>query len=92
MTAIVERKGFLCREGADNNRYRAVLKLTEEGMEIARHVRERASLAVELGSSGLSQENREVFYSALELIASNLTKMSKEGLPPCHPGRKLAQK
>lgn len=84
MTAILERKGLLYREGAENNRYRAVLKLSPEGMELAQHVRQRASLAVELGSSGLSQENREIFYSALELIASNLTQMSKEGLPPCH--------
>lgn len=61
--------------------YRALLKLTDEGKAAARHVQERAALAVELAGAGLSDADREVFYRALELITANLQTLSKEGLP-----------
>ena len=61
--------------------YRAKLILTEEGRRAAEHVRKRAALAVELAGSGLSNEERETFYRALDLITENLQKLSKEGLP-----------
>ena len=51
------------------------------GKEAARHVRERAALAVELAGSGLTAQEREVFYKALEQITVNLQKLSKNGLP-----------
>lgn len=81
MVSILEQKGLVTRETTGSNRYRALLKLTEEGKQAALHVQERAALAVELAGAGLSDENREIFYSALELITSNLQTLSKEGLP-----------
>ena len=36
---------------------------------------------VELAGSGLTPEERETFYKALELITVNLQKLSKDGLP-----------
>ena len=55
--------------------------LTDVGRKAAEHVRERAALAVELAGSGLSADERETFYKALEQITVNLQKLSKEGLP-----------
>ena len=43
-------------------------------------VRERVKLAVEKGGQGLSEEERETFYHALEVISSNLKAISKDGL------------
>lgn len=74
----MEKKGLVCREGAS---YRAMLLLTEEGQKAAKHVAERASKAVEQGGKGLSEEHRRVFYETLDLIASNLREITKEGLP-----------
>lgn len=81
MVSILEQKGLLQKEAVGGNMYRALLKLTEEGMAAARHVQERAALAVELAGAGLSDQDRDVFYRALELITANLKALSKEGLP-----------
>ena len=73
----MEKKGLVRREGAA---YRAMLILTEEGICAARQVVERASRAVEEGGKGLSDERRLIFYETLDLIASNLREITKEGL------------
>lgn len=81
MVSILEQKGLVQKESTGGNMYRALLKLTDEGKAAARHVQERAALAVELAGAGLSDADREVFYRALELITTNLQTLSKEGLP-----------
>ena len=42
----------------------------------------KAQLAVDAGGKGLTDEDRRVYFSALEVIASNLDSISREGLPP----------
>lgn len=81
MMAIMEKKGLVTKEGIHQNRYGGVFKLTPEGMEAAQHVRQRASLAVELAGKDLTEESRAIFYEALESITANLRTLSKEGLP-----------
>lgn len=81
MMSMMEKKGLVKKEGIHQNLYRGVFKLTPEGMSAAEHVRKRASLAVEIAGKDLTEENREIFYEALELIASRLREISKEGLP-----------
>ena len=81
MVAILERKGLVRKVSVGGNLYRAKLMLTEEGRAAAEHVRKRAAVAVELAGSGLSNEERETFYKALELITENLQKLSRDGLP-----------
>ena len=81
MVAILEKKGLVCKEAVGGNLYRAKLLLTEEGRQAAEHVQQRAAVAVELAGSGMTDEDREVFYRCLELITSNLQTLSKEGLP-----------
>ena len=81
MVAILEQKGLVQKVAVGGNMYRARLVLTAEGRCAAEHVRKRAAVAVELAGSGLSNEEREIFYKALESIALNLQKLSKEGLP-----------
>lgn len=81
MIAILEKKDLVRKVAVGGNMYRAKLMLTEEGKMAAVHVRERAAIAVELAGSGLTNEERETFYKALELITANLQKLSREGLP-----------
>ena len=81
MVAILEKKGLVRKEAIGGNLYRAKLLLTEEGKQAAEHVQQRAAVAVELAGSGMSEEEREVFYRCLELITTNLQTLSKEGLP-----------
>jgi len=81
MIAILEKKGLVRKEAVGGNLYRARLLLTEEGRLAAEQVQERAAVAVELAGSGMSEEEREVFYRCLERITTNLQTLSKEGLP-----------
>ena len=77
--ALMEEKGLVCREG--DAAYRARLKLTAEGQRAANHVSDLARIAVEQAGKDITDEHRELFYSALESITANLQTLSKEGLP-----------
>lgn len=77
----MEAKGLLEKENDGISQYRAKLRLTPEGKAAAAFVRERASVAVELAGSGLSDEDRKVFYSALERISLNLQQICTDGIP-----------
>ena len=77
----LEERGFLRRESSGKGGYRALLFLTEEGKQLAREINHRANLAVELGGNGLTEEQREMMYAALERISGNLRALSQSGLP-----------
>ena len=81
MMAIMDDKGLVTRQSVHQNLYRGTFRLTEAGREAAEHVRRRAGLAVELAGKDLTDENRAIFYAALESITENLRRLSKEGLP-----------
>ena len=76
----LENAGMLTRQCNGSNRYRAQLLLTEMGYEAATRVAERAKYAVEQAGSGLTDEQRGIFYYALGLIADNLQNICEEGL------------
>ena len=78
--ASFEKKGLIKRENTTVNGYRAKITLTDQGREATKALRERVKLAVEKGGEGLSEEERESFYNALQTISVNLKKISKEGL------------
>lgn len=77
---VLEAKGFVVREHNLANGYRAKITLTAQGREYTSAIRDRIKLAVEKGGEGLSEEQRENFYAALETICVNLKKISKNGL------------
>ncbi len=74
----MEEKGLIRREGAN---YRAKLYLTEEGKKIAVNLGERVKVAVEIGGKGLTEEQKESMYFAMDVIAENLRNVSVKGLP-----------
>lgn len=76
--AEMEEKALIHREGSN---YRAKLFLTESGQRAAQFVCDRAVVAAMEAGKGLSEEDRAIFYAALNLIASNLQALSKDGLP-----------
>ena len=76
----LEDRGLLIRVERNGLRYRAVLKLTEEGRNLATAVNEKACQAVEKAGEGLNDAQREVFYQVLALIAGNLHTICKDGL------------
>lgn len=81
MMSIMEQKGLVEKEGAQPSLYRCLLKLTEEGAVAAEHVCQRVLVAVENAGKGLDEMKRTIFYEALDLICSNLRRLSQDGLP-----------
>ena len=79
--AEMEKKGLVLREGKNENLYRAKIRLTEAGEQAAKFVSDRAKVAVALAGEGLSDEDRRVFYHALDLIVTNLHNISRNGIP-----------
>lgn len=75
----MEKKNLIERSGDVG--YRAQVRLTAEGKAAALFVAQRATLAVELAGKGLTEEDRKIFYGALELIAGNVQALSKDGIP-----------
>lgn len=76
----LEQAGLLKRTERNGIRYRALLALTEQGISAAYTVSDRARQAVEQAGEGLTDAQREVFYSVLALIAGNLHNICKDGL------------
>lgn len=76
----LEREGMLTRGGERERIYRSPLVLTEKGKQTAEQIGQIAERAVLAAGKGLSEENREIFYAALRLIASNLQAICEEGL------------
>ena len=72
--AEMEREGLLCRE---DSRYRVRLILTEAGRKAAEYVSRQATMAVNAGGQGLSDEERARLQSHLSLIAENLERISR---------------
>lgn len=78
--AELEEAGMILRENRNGSRYRASLKLTEQGKVAAEAVAEKARLAVELAGTGFGEGEREVFYRVLAIIAGNLHQICQKGL------------
>lgn len=76
--AAMEKLGFVKKEGVP---YRALLKLTPQGLDAADQVQTRSNLAVELAGKDLTQQQRDSLYESLELIGANLQKLCETGLP-----------
>ena len=69
--ALLQERGYIC---AEDKKYRALIRLTPAGQELAARVDTLIERWVGLGGDGLSDEERETFYRVLEQIASNLRK------------------
>lgn len=78
--ADLERLGLVERICPRGNHYRALLRLTPQGSQIAAQVQERAILAVDEASVGLSDAQREALCQMLETVARNLKDICDRGL------------
>ena len=78
--AELEAAGMVIRENRNGSKYRASLTLTPQGQSAAEAVVEKARLAVEKAGTGFGEEEREVFYRVLSIIAGNLHKLCRDGL------------
>lgn len=67
--AVLQQEGYIESCG---KRYRATLRLTEKGQQVAGRVDVLIAQWVSSGGDGLTEEERATFYRVLEHIACNL--------------------
>ncbi len=77
MLAILEKKNLVHKEGG----YGGTVSLTEAGRAAAGQVQQRVNRAVDAAGQGLTEEEREGLYKALDLITQNLRTLTREGIP-----------
>lgn len=80
VVAEMEENGLITRQSNKDNFYRARLILTAKGKEVASVVQKKAIAAVSQAGGDISDENRKTLYDCLSIIATNLKKISIEGL------------
>jgi DNA-binding MarR family transcriptional regulator len=74
---LLESKGLILRE-SNQNRYRALLKLTDEGKSIAEKINRVAMEVTEYVGRDLSQKHREIFYECLDSIIANMQSFAQK--------------
>lgn len=73
--AELVKKGLVASEATQSGRaYRAHLRLTDEGRVVAEQMNVMIESALNCGGAGLSDAEREIFYTAMERILQNLEK------------------
>ncbi|MDO4607862.1 MAG: MarR family transcriptional regulator [Clostridia bacterium] len=81
MLALMEEKGLVVKKGTHQNLYNGYFTLTQQGLEIAECVKQRATKAVEIAGKDLTVESRQIFYNSLDSIVNNLKLLSMKGIP-----------
>ena len=71
----LETNGYLVCKTKSQKRYLSPLKLTEKGVEVARHITEKIDKVLGSTSDGLSDEERSVMYKSLAKVNENLNKI-----------------
>lgn len=71
-----QKKGIL--EPYGESRYRAALRLTEDGKRLAAQVSLRADEVLEQAGKGISEEMRKNMYLCLDTIAQNMSRICDE--------------
>lgn len=78
LNQLMER-GLVVRETGEGQRaYRCRHYLTHQGEEMVNRIKDRIGAALSNGGNGLTPEQRETFYRALDLIRENLTGYLKQ--------------
>ena len=68
----LERQGFIACEEQGKRRYKANFVLTERGKEVATLIAAKIDKVIMIAGEELSDEEREIFYRALEKISARL--------------------
>ena len=82
ITQLIE-KGYVYQESDENKRaYRTKLFLTEKGKELVQLLDRRIDFALTRGGKGLTDEQRRVFYTTLDMIIDNLSRYDPDEFTP----------
>ena len=73
----LEKNGYLVCKSESKKRYNAPFELTERGMRAGKRIAEKITAVLDEISSGISDEDRAIFYRSLNVISENIDKVAK---------------
>ena len=73
----LEKNGYLICKSDSQKRYNAPFILTERGMRAGKRIAEKIAAVIDEISTGISNEDRAVFYRSLNVISENIDKVAK---------------
>ncbi len=73
----LENEGYVVCHLGSKKRYRAHIELSEKGREIAQSVALKIDKILDTAGTGLTEEDRVIFYRSLALISDNLEEVCK---------------
>lgn len=74
LSQLVERGLVQGDFPTDKRSYRTMLTLTGAGRELVEKIYQRVDAAMAGGGTGLTEQQREIFYTAMETIIDNLSR------------------
>lgn len=75
---FLENNGYINCESGLKKRYRSPLVLTEKGKDVGKNIAKKIDTILNLASTGLTEEKREILYEGLTLINDNLENIIKK--------------
>lgn len=76
----LETNGYLTCEVSGAKRYKSRFTLTEKGQQVGRQIAEKIDRVFAQVGAVLTEEEREIFYSALTRISKGLDQLSERGM------------
>ena len=73
----LEKNGYLICKSESKKRYNAPFELTERGMRAGKRIADKITTVLDEISTGISDEDRAVFYRSLNVISENIDKVAK---------------
>ena len=74
----LEENGYVIRDTRSTKNYKAPLTLTEKGRKVGREIAEKIDGVLAEVGSGLTEEERLIFYRSLSVIAEDLERICKK--------------
>ncbi len=73
----LEKNGYIICKSQTKKRYNAPFELTERGMRAGKRIADKIASVLEEISTGISDNDREIFYRSLNIISENIDKVAK---------------
>lgn len=74
---FLERNGYVICQSGSGKKYKSLLSLTPKGQQTGLEISQRIEGILEQASLGLTAQEREMMYVALEKISANLEKLTE---------------
>lgn len=73
----LEKNGYIICKSNEKKRYNAPFSLTEKGENAGKKIADKIASVLNEVSSGISDEDREIFYRCLNIISEHIDKVAK---------------